>query len=159
MKHQFFFSGYSDDVVLAGRDKRTFDEHYATYYLLSNGVAIKADHGSEGWIIAPTTLAECVTIIPAADVDDDGTDHTDPRLPEWLRDGAPGYAPVLIIESDESLEIVAKSDDPFADTSPEFIAAAKLRAAVIKASNCDEYDECPAVEHFKAAIRALGIKI
>ena len=151
MKHQFFFSGYSDDVVLAGRDKRTFDEHYATYYLLSNGIVIKADHGVNGWEIG---LAEehnaDITIIPAVDLDDDGTKHSDPRIPEWFK--APGYAPVLIIESDEPLEIVAENHRPFADTSPEFIRAAWLRKAVIKAADCDE-DECPVIEAFKAALK------
>lgn len=159
MKHQFFFSGYSDDVVLAGRDKRSFDEHYATYCLLSNGMVIKADHGNDGWKIEPTEMpADGVTIIPAVDEDDDGTSHGDSRIPYWLQKQAPGYAPVLIIESEEQLEIVAKSDDPFTDTSPEFMAAARIRNLVIEASGCDE-EECPRVEHFKAAIQSLGIKI
>lgn len=155
MKHQFFFSGYSDDVVLAGRDKASFDEYYATYYLLSNGIVIKAHYGNDGWEIG---LAEDhnadITIIPAVDVDDDGTEHTDERIPEWF--SAPGYAPVCIIESDEPLEIVAQSDDTFDDTSPVFIRAAKLRAAVIKAADCDE-DECPSIEAFKTALKSLNL--
>lgn len=155
MKHQFFFSGYSDDVVLAGRDKRSFDEHYRTFYLLSNSMVIKADHGNDGWKIEPTEMpAEGVTIIPAVDEDDNGKDHDDPRIPEWF--DAPGYAPVCIIEADEPLDIVASSDMPFPDTSPEFMAAARLRAAVVKESGCDD-DECPAVESFEAAIRQLGL--
>jgi len=98
MKHQFFFSGYSDDVVLAGRDKRSFDEYYATFFLLSNGMVIKAKHGDNdgGWKIEPTEMpADGVTIIPAVDEDDSGKDHDDPRIPEWFE--APGYAPVCII--------------------------------------------------------------
>ena len=160
MKHQFFFSGYSDDVVLAGRDKASFDEHYATFYLLSNGIVIKADYGVNGWEIG---LAEehnsDITIIPAVDVDDDGTEHTDDRIPEWLN--APGHAPVLIIESEEPLEIVAQGNDrnAFYGATPEFIRAAKLRKAVIAAaedeSGFDE-DEMPSVEAFISALKKLN---
>jgi len=155
MKHQFFFSGYSDDVVLAGRDKRTFDEHYATFFLLSNGMVIKADHGNDGWKIEPTEMpADGVTIIPAVDEDDSGKDHNDPRIPEWFE--ARGYAPVCIIKSEQPLEIISAGRKPFPDTSPEFMAAARLRAAVVKDSGCED-DECPAIEHFKAAVQKCGL--
>lgn len=159
MKHQFFFSGYSDDVVLAGRDKASFDEHYATFFLLSNGVVIKADFGKTGWEIAPTRPADNVTIIPAVDVDDDGTEHSDPRIPQWFK--AQGHAPVLIIESDEPLEIVAQGEDcdAFYGGTPEFIRAAKLRKAVIEAAE-DEHgfdeDEIPSVEAFMSALKKLN---
>jgi hypothetical protein len=159
MKHQFFFSGYSDDVVLAGRDKASFDEHYSTYYLLSNGLVIKAEHTRNGWEIAPTTQSELVTIIPAVDVDDDGTEHTDERIPKWFK--APGYAPVLIIETEEPLEIVAQGEDcdVFYGGTPEFIRAAKLRKAVIESaedeSGFDE-DEMPSVEDFMVALKKLN---
>lgn len=162
-KHRFYFSGYSDDVVLAGPCQRDFDEYYSTFYLLSNGIVIKAEHGDNGWEIG---LAEehnsDITIIPAVDVDDEGIDHdedidhNDPRLPEWLRDSAPGYAPVCIIETDEPLEIVAQSDCMFSDNSPEFIKAAKLRKAVMKEADCEE-DECPNVEAFKVALKNLNL--
>jgi hypothetical protein len=160
-KHQFYFSGYSDDVVLAGHDKASFDEHYSTYFLLSNGLVIKAHHGKNGWEIAPTTPANNASIIPAVDVDDDGTEHTDERIPKWFK--APGYAPVLIIESEEPLEIVAQADscNTFSDTSPEFIKAAKLRRAVIKAAEENEprfdEDEMPSVEAFKIALESLKL--
>lgn len=160
MKHQFFFSGYSDDVVLAGRDEASFDEHYATYYLLSNGIVIKAYYGNNGWEIG---LAEehnaDITIIPAVDVDDDGTEHTDERIPKWFTTF--GYAPVLIIESDEPLEIVAQGEDrnAFYGGTPEFIRAAKLRKAVIEAaeneSGFDE-DEMPSAEAFMSALKKLN---
>lgn len=161
MKHQFFFSGYSDDVVLAGRDKASFDEHYATYFLLSNGIVIKAHHGVNGWEIG---LAEehnaDITIIPAVDVDDDGTKHSDPRIPQWFK--APGCAPVCIIESNEPLEIVTQGEDrdAFYGGTPEFIRAAKLRKAVIEAaeetdSRFDE-DEMPSAEAFMSALKKLN---
>ena len=156
-KHHFYFSGYSDDVVLAGSCKRDFDEHYSTFYLLSNGMVIKAEHGNNGWKIEPTEMpADGVTIIEAVDLDDEGIDHIDPRLPEWLRDYTPGYAPVCIIEADEPLEIVAQSDCMFSDNSPEFIKAAKLRKAVMKEVDCEE-DECPNVEAFKVALKNLNL--
>jgi hypothetical protein len=152
MKHAFYFSGYSDDVVVAGRDQRSWDEHYGTFFLLSNGMVVKADHGRNGWEIGPTEMpADGVTIIDAVDKDDDGKDHDDPRLPEWLVDSAPGYAPICIIETDMPLEIVALSHKPITDTSPEFMAAARLRKAVVESAGCDD-DECPSIEHFKDAI-------
>lgn len=155
MKHQFFFSGYSDDVVLAGGDKQSFDEHYRTFYLLSNGMVIKADFGNDGWKIEPTNMpAEGVTIIPAVDLDDNGKDHDDPRIPDWFE--AQGHAPVCIIESDEPLELVASSDRLFGDNSPEFMAAARLRAAVVKSTGEDDC-ECPGIEHFKVAVKKCGL--
>ncbi len=45
MKHFFYFTGYSDDVVLAGSSKRTLDEYYKTFYMLNNGVQVRAEHG------------------------------------------------------------------------------------------------------------------
>lgn len=118
MKHRFYFTGYSDDVVLAGRDKASFDEHYATYYLLSNGLVVKARHsGEHGWEISPTTDAQGAIIIEAVDKDDSGDEHTDPRIPDWFE--APGYAPVCIIEADELIEIVATNDYNFTDVSPD----------------------------------------
>jgi hypothetical protein len=158
MKHRFYFSGYSDDVVLAGSCKRDFDEHYLTFFLMSNGLVIKAEHTRNGWEIGLREEHNSdITIIPAVDLNDEGIDHSDPRLPEWLRqDSAPGYAPVCIIETEEPLEIVAESDRMFSDNSPEFIKAAKLRKAVMKASNCEE-EECPNVEAFKTAIQKLNL--
>lgn len=154
MKHQFFFSGYSDDVVIAGRDKRSFDEHYETFFLLSNSMVIKADHGNDGWKIEPTEMpADGVTIIEAVDEDDNGKDHDDPRIPEWFE--APGYAPVCIIEADEPLEIVATSPKPFPQISPEFITASKLRKALVDSVGDD--DDIPGVEHFQAAIKACNL--
>jgi len=157
MKHQFYFTGYSDDVVLAGHDECSFDEHYGTFFLMSNGLVIKAEYGKTGWSIAPTTEAAGVTVIEAVDKDDSGDEHTDPRIPDWFE--APGYAPVCIIEADELIEIISASRKPFRNTSPEFIAAARLRNAVIKAADCDE-GECPSVEAFLQAMKAGGtIKI
>jgi hypothetical protein len=156
-KHRFYFSGYSDDVVLAGPCQRDFDEYYSTFYLLSNGLVIKAEHGDNGWEIGLSEEHNSdITIIPAVDVDDEGIEHGDTRLPEWLRDSAPGYAPVCIIETDEPLEIVAQSDCMFSDNSPEFIKAAKLRKAVMKEADCEE-DECPNVEAFKVALKNLNL--
>lgn len=155
MKHQFYFTGQSDDIVYAGSDKRTVDEHYSPFYLLSNGLVIKAEHsGKTGWSIAPTVPAANVTIIAAVDLNDEDMEHDDERIPDWLE--APGYAPVCIIESDEPLEIVATGDssEPFRDTSPEFIAAARLRAAVVQAADCDE-DECPSVDAFLQAMNDI----
>lgn len=163
-KHRFYFSGYSDDVVLAGSCEQNLDEHYSTFFLLSNGLVVKAEHGDNGWKIEPTEMpADGVTIIEAVDLDDEGIDHNDSRLPEWLRDSAPGYAPVCIIETDEALEIVAQSERMFCDNSPEFIKAAKLRKAVMKVAeavmkvaDCVE-DECPNVEAFKVALKNLNL--
>lgn len=153
MKHQFYFTGYSDDVVIAGSDKKSMDEYYATYYLLSNGLVVKARHsGEHGWEISPTTETEGAIIIEAVDKDDSGDEHTDPRIPDWL--GADGYAPILILESDEPLEIVATNSRNFTDVSPEFIMAAKLRSAVI--SGYDEED-CPCVEAFRDGLIKCGI--
>jgi len=158
-KHHFYFSGYSDDVVLAGHDKASFDEHYATYFLMSNGLVIKAEYTRNGWEIAPTTQRELVTIIPAVDVDDDGTEHTDKRIPKWFK--APGYAPVLIIETEEPLEIVAQNNslNPFPGISLVFLRAAKLRKAVIESaedeSGFDE-DEMPSIEAFMTALKKLN---
>jgi len=120
MKYHLYFTGYSDDVVLAGTCKKDLDEHYSTFYLLSNGMVVKAHHGENGWEIAPTEMpADGVTIIEAVDLEDEGKDHTDERIPEWLRDDAPGYAPVCIIASDEPLEVVAAGN-----------AGSKLHAAL-----------------------------
>lgn len=154
MKHHFYFSGYSDDVVLAGSCKRDFDELYSTFYLMSNGIVIKAEYTKEGWQIGLREEHNAdITIIPAVDQDDSGKEHDDSRIPEWL--DAPGYAPVCIIESDEPLEIVASSDRMFSDTSSAFLKAARLRKAVLEAaSDCDS-DECPDVEAFKIALEKL----
>ncbi len=153
MKHPFFLSGYSDDVVIAGRDKRSFDEHYGTFFLLSNSMVIKAKH-DDGWKIEPTEMpADGVTIIEAVDEDDNGKDHDDPRIPEWFE--APGYAPVCIIEADEPLEIVATSPKPFPQISPEFMTAAKLRKALVDSVGDD--NDIPGVEHFQAAIKACNL--
>jgi hypothetical protein len=156
-KHHFYFSGYSDDVVLAGHDKASLDEHYSTYYLLSNGLVIRAHHGENGWEIAPTTQSEHATIIPAADVDDDGTDHSDERIPKWFK--APGYAPVLIIKTEEPLEIVAQNDshNPFLGISLAFLRAAKLRKAVMKAAENEGEFYMPSVEAFKTALESLKL--
>jgi len=152
-KHHFYFTGYSDDVILAGGDKRTLDEYYSTFYLLSNGVVIRAGHTKNGWQIGPTTESELVSIIHAVDLNDDGTQHNDPRIPDWLH--APGYAPVCIIETEEPLEIVAASDGAFSDTSPDFFKAAKLRKAVLEASDVDEED-MPSISAFQTALKKLN---
>lgn len=154
-KHRFYFSGYSDDVVLAGSCQQDLDEHYSTFFLMSNGLVIKAEHsGKTGWKIEPTEMPnELVTIIEAVDLNDEGIDHSDPRMPSWWL--PPGYAPVCIIETEEPLEIVAESDRMFSDNSPEFLKAAKLRKAVMKEADCEE-EECPNVEAFKTALQKLN---
>jgi hypothetical protein len=151
-KHFFYFTGYSDDVVIAGRDKRSLDEYYSSFYLLSNGLVIKAEHGTDGWVIAPASPpAEGATIIAAVDLEDEGKEHADARIPEWL--DAPGHAPVCIIEWYEPLEIIATSDrrTGFPDNSPEFIQAAMFRKVVLKAADMEDSDEMPAIEAFKEA--------
>lgn len=159
MKHLFYFTGYSDDVVLAGHDKRSLDEHYAPFYLLSNGVVIQAEHsGENGWSIAPKTMpVEGVTIIDAVDLDDEGKEHFDERIPDWL--DAPGHAPVCIIESDEPLEIIATTDRRagFTDTSPEFMRAARLRTAVLKAADIQDDADAPSIDAFKTALAKLNL--
>jgi hypothetical protein len=157
MKYHIYFTGYSDDVVLAGTCKKDLDEHYATFFLLSNGIVVKAAHsGQTGWKIEPTEMpADGVTIIDAVDLKDEGKDHTDERIPEWL--DAPGYAPVCIIEADEPLEVVASSDrrSPFSDTSPKFIFAARLRKAILKASDLTDSEDVPSIEAFMQGLRAV----
>lgn len=128
MKHLFYFTGYSDDVVATGQDEHTLDEHdHQGYYLMNNGAMVRAvqsppdDPKHPGWKL---TLERGEGVrIPAPD-----EEHLDARVPAWL--DAPGYADVVILESDAPLEIVALTDHPRAPLSKVEMLAAKVARSI-----------------------------
>lgn len=133
MKHSLYFYGHSDDIVIAGTDKRSLDEYYNDYFLLNNGLIVRAAYTVQGcWDFdevsrLASTTAE-VTVIPAVDVEDEGIQHTDPRIPHWLEPA--GYSGVLIIESDKPLAIVWESATAIPCTGPNYIIAASIAAEI-----------------------------
>ncbi len=129
MKHQFYFTGYSDDVVIAGAEECWLDEHFCGYFLLNNGAQIHADHCPDdepqhpGWRLVcdhPSAIH-----IPAPGED---AEHTDDRIPDWL--DAPGYADVIIIEADEPLELVAQGDSPLDPLTPVGLLALQVARSI-----------------------------
>ena len=137
MNHFFYFTGYSDDVVLAGSSKRTLDEYYKTFYMLNNGVQVRAEHGPKddpdhpGWKI--TCDHPTATRIPAVGED---VKHSDERIPDWL--DAPGYCDVLIVESDEPLEILMSGARLMQPLTPLRLVAAKIAKTLNEDRDEDE---------------------
>ena len=149
MKHKFYFTGYSDDVVLAGADKRSMDEYYTTYYMMNNGVQVKAEHGPSddpdhpGWKI--TSEHPNAIRIPAPGED---AAHTDPRIPDWL--DAEGYCDVLIVESDEPLEIVTMGAKPQKPLTMLGLLSAKITKEL---NSAKDEDEGVCVDDVEAALK------
>jgi hypothetical protein len=131
------FYGYSDDVIVAGASRPNMDEYYQPYFLLSNGVTVEARHGDNGWEFKCSD-PEAV-IIPAVDLDDEGIDHSDTRIPEWLQPS--GYSPVLLIGSEDELSVVCESKERIAGDEQDLLFAARLKSGIVRAcSNCEVED-------------------
>jgi len=133
MKHFFYFTGYADDVVIAGADASWLDEHFPGYFLLSNGAIVHAEHcpadepEHPGWRI--TCDHPSATRIPAVVSEkEQDAEHTDERIPAWL--DAPGYADVIIIEADEPLEIVTQGDAPPEALTPLGVLALRVARSI-----------------------------
>ncbi len=128
MTHHFYFTGYSDDVIITGQDEHTLDEHdHLGYYHLNNGAMVRVvqsppdDPQHPGWKL---TLERGAGLrLPAP-----GEEHLDHRVPAWL--DAPGYADVVILESDTPLEIVAMTDHPRAPLSKVEMLAGKVARSI-----------------------------
>lgn len=137
MQHQFYFTGYADDVVIAGADENWLDEHFCGYFLLSNGAVVHADHCPSdepehpGWRL--TCEHDSATRIPAPGED---AEHTDERIPAWL--DAPGYADVIIIEAEEPLEIVTQGDSPPEPLTPLGVLALRVARSINVRMDYDE---------------------
>ena len=128
------FTGYSDDVVMSGTCKSDLDEHYADYYLLEDGTEVHANYGRNGWEFTCDNPDHI--LIAAVDLDDEGLDHDDERIPKWLEPS--GYSPVLIINTDA--KIVAWSDETFPKDAVRKIPIMKLITAINNEMGWDEYD-------------------
>lgn len=137
MQYKFYFTGYSDDIVLAGADKRSLDEYGKDYYMMSNGALVKAEQGPRddpdhpGWKIT----CEHPSAIRIAATSED-VEHTDERIPAWL--DAPSYADVLIIESDEPLEIITVGAKPIKPLTPLGLVSAKIAKELNTGKDEDE---------------------
>lgn len=97
MKYQFYFTGYSDDIVIAGNDtKADTDEHYSTYYRMSNGALVKAEHGPSddpehpGWKITCYHPSAKRVVAPGEE-----EKHTSADVPAWMAARAAKSLPTL----------------------------------------------------------------
>ena len=146
------FYGYSDDVVISGYSKASIDEHYSEYFLLSDGTNVHANHGREGWEFT-SSHPESI-LIPAADPDDEGIDHTDERIPDWCEPS--GYSQVLIIPIEAT--IIAQGDEPFPADAKNDIPIFKLITAMNKVMDWDA-DDGMGVDDLKTALNNANLKI
>ncbi len=149
--HHFYFTGFSDDAVITAQDEHTLDEYdHQGYYHLNNGAMIRAvqspadDPKHPGWKL---TLERGEGVrIPAPE-----EEHLDPRVPAWL--GAPGYADVVIVDSDTPLEIVALTDEPRAPLSKVEMLAGKVARSINAERVLDDDQRLP----MSVVARALRI--
>jgi hypothetical protein len=142
-----YFYGYSDDVVVAGTTRRNMDEYYGQYFLLSNGVTVEVNYTDEGWQFKCSNPD--AVLIPAVDLDDEGIEHSDTRIPEWLQPS--GYSPVLLIGSEDQIEVVLCSDSPIDGSGPDFIFAAKLTRKLVDELELEELYVSTVLSALKAA--------
>ena len=146
-----YFYGYSDDVVVAGTSRRNMDEYYGQYFLLSNGATIEVNYTDEGWQFKCSDPD--AVLIPAVDLDDEGIEHSDTRIPEWLQPS--GYSPVLLIGSEDELSVVCESKERIAGDEQDLLFAARLKSGIVRAcSNCDPEDM--SLDLLSQALRSAG---
>jgi hypothetical protein len=144
------FYGYSDDAVLAGNSRRNLSEYYQSYFLLSNGATVEAKYGNEGWQFKCSDPDSVIIPAVAFVSHDSGIEHSDPRIPVWLKPC--GYSPVLLIGSEKDVTVVYSCDDPITETGPDFIFVARLTSALQI-----ELDECEiTTDSVVAALAAAG---